>query len=64
MAGIEVYKAGRPANNESFEVQEWGSGGILGGESRINKRRSVSETFEGCEKKGPSRARRNVEKDN
>jgi len=31
MAGFEVYKAGGPANNKIFEIQERKGGGVLGG---------------------------------
>ena len=53
MAGLEVYKTGGPANDKDFEILGWSGGGILGGQSRVNKRRSVSKTFEGCGVKGP-----------
>ena len=64
LAGPEVYETGRPTNNEGFEIQEWTGGRNLGRKSRVDKRRSVSETFKGCGEKGPRRGRRNVEKDN
>jgi len=64
LAGVEIYETRWPTNNKSFEIQEWGSGGVLGRKCEVIKRRSVSETFEGCGEKGPRRRWGNVEKDN
>jgi len=63
LAGIKVYEARRTTNNKDFEIQDRRGGGVLGREGGVDKRRSVSETFEGCGEKGPRRGRRNVEKD-
>jgi len=63
LAGVEIHETRRTTNDKGFEIQDWGSGGVLGGKSGINKRRSISETFEGCGEKGPIGGRRNVEKD-
>jgi len=52
LAGVEIYETRWTTNDKSFEIQEWGGGGVLGGKSRVNKRRSVSKTFEGCGERG------------
>jgi len=63
LAGVEIYETRRTPNKTGFEIRKWGGGAVLGGKSRINKRRSIPETFEGCGEKGLRRWRRNMEED-
>ena len=63
LAGVEIHETRQTTTYKGFEILDWRSGGILGGNGGVDKKRSVSETFEGCGENGPRRGRRNVEND-
>jgi len=51
LAGFEVYETRRPTSNESFEIQEWNGGGVLGGYSGVDDGEAFPKPLKGMERK-------------